>query len=67
MVDGLKALHQAGLIHGNLKLTNILLFYGEHELSVKIADHVCSPSYMSIYSTDRMVISTCLIQSPEYL
>ena len=54
IASGLQVLHNNGIFHSNLKLTNVLLFGTEQDVVVKITDFTGSLSNY-ICSTDNLM------------
>ena len=67
IIEGLSALHDADIVHGNLKASNILIFGAGDEITVKLTDHDGFPGASADHSSNLLLIDTRLIQSPEYL
>ena len=52
MLDGLKALHDTGIMHGNLKPSNVLLFTQGDETTVKLTDYEGFPGSSADHTTN---------------
>ena len=61
------ALHREGIIHGNLKTTNILISdTGSHTI-IYVTDYDDYPGTNMDRKTGNMSYATRLVQPPEYL
>ena len=54
IAEGLKAIHKMNKYHGNLKATNVLLFYSDNEILVKLNDYNGFPGNLTNHKTFRM-------------
>ena len=60
-LNGLKALHDARIVHGNLKLNNILLFTLGDETTVKLTDYEGFPGGSADHITNNVSPDSRLI------
>ena len=67
IVNGLRVLHSSGMIHGNLKPSNILVYDPLGNINVQLMDFEGYPGVDQQRQTGKMTYATRLIQSLEFL
>ena len=61
IANGLKTLHDAGIVHGNLKPSNILIFGTGDEMIVKLTDYEGFPGTSACHEPKLLSVASSLI------